>query len=55
MDDRFDLQDLDFDAAYRIAKQRAGHERSAAIRALFADIATSVRGLVSRAGTTQHN
>ncbi|MEL6478852.1 MAG: hypothetical protein AAFR17_16095 [Pseudomonadota bacterium] len=52
MDTRFDLQDLDFDTAYRIAHKRAAETRSAEVAAFFSDIAKSIRGLFSRSETT---
>ncbi|MEM0922663.1 MAG: hypothetical protein AAGI13_06425 [Pseudomonadota bacterium] len=52
MDNQFDLQDIDFDTAYRVARHRAAEERSAAFAAVFRDLGGAVRGLFARSGTS---
>ena len=45
MDERFDLHDVDFQTALRVAKQRGMEARSAAIAEMFTGLAVFVRGL----------
>lgn len=47
MDTRFDLENMDFETAYRVAHQRGSELRAAETRAFFTWVANGVRGLFS--------